>query len=66
MTIIIKNKATLLFDDFKIKCSVGKKGFSIKKKKEIILHQGVLLILEIYIIAPIDCKNLFLNSNVSK
>ena len=33
MTIIIKNKATLLFDDFKIKCSVGKKGFSIKKKE---------------------------------
>ncbi len=33
MTIVIKNKETLLFDDFKIKCSVGKKGFSIKKKE---------------------------------
>ena len=33
MTIIIKNKETLLFDDFKFKCSVGKKGFS-KNKKE--------------------------------
>ena len=33
MTIIIKNKETLLIDDFKFKCSVGKKGFS-KYKKE--------------------------------
>ena len=33
MTIIIKNKETLLFDDFKFKCAVGKKGFS-KNKKE--------------------------------
>ena len=33
MTIIIKNKETLLFDDFKFKCSVGKKGFS-KNKRE--------------------------------
>ena len=33
MTIIIKNKETLLFEDFKFKCSVGKKGFS-KNKKE--------------------------------
>ena len=33
MTIIIKNKETLLFDDFKFKCSVGKKGFC-KEKKE--------------------------------
>ena len=33
MTIIIKNKETLLIDDFKFKCSVGKNGFS-KDKKE--------------------------------
>ena len=33
MTIIIKNKETLLFDDFKFKCSVGKKGFSENKKE---------------------------------
>ncbi len=33
MTIIIKNKETLLYDDFKFKCSVGKKGFC-KNKKE--------------------------------
>ena len=33
MTIIIKNKDTLLIDDFKLRCSIGKKRFS-KKKKE--------------------------------
>ena len=33
MTIIIKNKDTLLFDDFKFKCSIGKKGFNMKKKE---------------------------------
>ena len=33
MTIIIKNKETLLIDDFKFKCSVGKLGFS-KNKRE--------------------------------
>ena len=33
MTIIIKNKETLLIDDFKFKCSVGKRGFSRHKKE---------------------------------
>ena len=31
MTIIIKNKETLLIDEFKFKCSVGKGGFSKNK-----------------------------------
>ena len=31
MQILIKNKDTLLFDDFKFKCSVGKKGITSKK-----------------------------------
>ena len=31
MIIIIKNKDTLLIDNFKFKCSVGKKGFTKKK-----------------------------------
>jgi len=31
MTIIIKNKATLIYDDFEFKCSVGKGGFTKKK-----------------------------------
>ena len=33
MTIIIKNKETLLIDEFKFKCSVGKKGFTRNKKE---------------------------------
>ena len=33
MPIIVKNKETLLYDDFKFKCSIGKKGFN-KNKKE--------------------------------
>tara|TARA_B100000242_G_C43023666_1_gene476554 strand:- start:80 stop:577 length:498 start_codon:yes stop_codon:yes gene_type:complete len=31
MTIIVKNKETLLFEDFQIKCSIGKRGVSINK-----------------------------------
>ena len=31
MIIIVKNKDTLLIDDFKFKCCIGKKGFSNKK-----------------------------------
>ena len=31
MTIIIKNKYTLIFDDFEFKCCVGKNGFSKNK-----------------------------------
>ena len=31
MTIIVKNKETLIFDDFKFRCSIGKKGLTNKK-----------------------------------
>lgn len=31
MIILIKNKHTLKFDDFKFKCSIGKRGISLKK-----------------------------------
>ena len=31
MIIFVKNKGTLLIDDFKFKCSIGKKGFCKKK-----------------------------------
>ena len=31
MTIIIKNKHTLLFDEFEFKCCVGKNGFTRNK-----------------------------------
>ena len=33
MTILVKNKHTLQIDDFKFRCSIGKKGFT-KNKKE--------------------------------
>ena len=33
MTIIIKNKDTLTFNDFVFKCAIGKKGSTIKKKE---------------------------------
>ena len=31
MTIIIKNKETLIFNEFKFRCSIGKRGFTKKK-----------------------------------
>ena len=31
MTIIIKNKETLIFDDFKFRCSIGKNGLTKNK-----------------------------------
>ena len=31
MIIFVKNKDTLLIDDFKFRCSIGKNGFSKKK-----------------------------------
>ena len=33
MTIFIKNKHTLQIDEFKFKCCIGKKGFTINKKE---------------------------------
>ena len=33
MTILIKDKHTLHIDEFKFKCCVGKKGFTIRKKE---------------------------------
>ena len=31
MTIIVKNKETLVFDEFKFRCSIGKNGITKKK-----------------------------------
>ena len=31
MTIIVKNKATLVYDDFTFNCCIGKKGFTKNK-----------------------------------
>ena len=39
MLIKVKNKDTLLFDDFIFRCVVGKKGISEKKRKGIFVHQ---------------------------
>ncbi len=33
MPIILKNKETLIFDDFIFNCSIGKNGFTLKKKE---------------------------------
>ena len=33
MQILIKNKDTLLYDEFKFKCCIGKNGSSLKKKE---------------------------------
>ena len=33
MTILVKNKHTLLFDEFKFKCSIGKNGSSLNKNE---------------------------------
>ena len=45
MRIILKNKETLLYDDFKFKCSIG------KNQKEFFYY-------EIFIIELIELKNL--------
>ena len=34
MTIVIKNKETLIFDDFVFRCAIGEKGLTKKKLKE--------------------------------
>ena len=38
MIIIVKNKDTLLIDDFKFKCSIGKKGVCNKKVEGCLLY----------------------------
>ena len=63
MIIIVKNKDTLLFDDFKFKCSIGKKGFSKKRLKVILQHQKASTVWVISIIEQIEFKNLFQKLN---
>ena len=65
MTIIIKNKETLLIDNFKFRCSVGKKGFSRSKKEGDLKTPSGIFDLGIFIIDKIELKNLFPNSNRS-
>ena len=33
MTIILKNKDTLIYENFKFRCSIGKKGITYKKSE---------------------------------
>ena len=64
MRIIIKNKETLLYDDFKFKCCIGKKGSSNNKKEgDNATPRGIFQIGNIYYRAdrvkkPITKKNL--------
>ena len=49
MIIIVKNKDTLLIDDFKFKCSIGKKGVCNKKVEgDLTTPQGIFKLGNIY------------------
>ena len=49
MRIIVKNKETLLYDDFIFKCSIGKKGFNNNKKEgDNTTPKGIFKIGDIY------------------
>ena len=50
MIIVVKNKHTLLYDEFKFKCTIGKGGFSNNKKEGDKKPQEDYIGLEIYII----------------
>ena len=54
MLILLKNKHTLQLDDFYFKSSIGKKGTSKKKLREIIKLQLELFQLSIFIIEKIE------------
>ena len=54
MTIIVKNKETIIFDDFQFKCCVGKKGIHKKKLKVTKKHLKENLKLEIYTLEKIE------------
>ena len=49
MTIIIKNKDTLAFDDFVFKCAIGKKGSTTKKNEgDLKTPKGIFTIGNLY------------------
>ena len=58
MTILVKNKHTLLIDGFKFRCCIGKKGLTKIKKKGIKKQQKELLKQKIFIIGKIVQRNL--------
>ena len=57
MTIYLKNKHTLEIDNFKFRCSIGKKGKGKKKKRGIKKLQLVITQLKIYTTDQIELKN---------
>ena len=61
MTIVVKNKDTLIYDDFIFKCCVGKNGFTKKKLKEIRRHQLENFLWSVFIIDLIKKTNLILS-----
>ena len=44
MQIVLKNKDTLLFDEFEFKCSVGKRGIASNKREGDKKHQEVYIL----------------------
>ena len=56
MQIFIRNKNTLLFDEFKFKCSTGKKDIPRIKKKVITRHQKEYIKLALYFTEKINIQ----------
>ncbi len=64
MSIFVKNKETLIFDDFIFRCSVGKKGISEKKTEgDLKTPRGNFKIGNLFL-EKIGVKNLRQNLNV--
>ena len=57
MLLRLKNKEYLIVDEFKFKCSIGKKGLKSKKKKGIIVLLLEFLRLVKFTIDQIELKN---------
>ena len=57
MTLIVKNKDTLVFDDFKFKCCVGLNGFSNNKQEGDKKPLKVNLLWDIFILEMTEKKS---------
>ena len=61
MIIHVKNKNTLIIDDFKLKCCIGKKGFNLNKKEgDYSTPLGLYHLKRLYYrqdrVGPLNCK----------
>ena len=61
MIVYLKNKDTLIIDDFKLKCSIGKRGISSKKKEgDLTTPKGLFKLNKLYFrkdrVGEIKCK----------